>query len=118
MIIRRAFIGILAAAVLAGCAHAPSAQEFPPIVFVHGNGDTAALWQTTIWRFESNGWPRERLYAINVPYPLARDDDTQRSCASCSFRWKASSVGKRCSIEVIQYEKCCARQTRRRHVSE
>jgi pimeloyl-ACP methyl ester carboxylesterase len=77
MIIRRAFVGILAAAVLAGCAHAPSAQEFPPIVFVHGNGDTAALWQTTIWRFESNGWPRERLYAIDVPYPLARDDDTK-----------------------------------------
>ena len=31
----------------------------PPIVFVHGNGDTAALWMTTIWRFESNGWPRD-----------------------------------------------------------
>lgn len=47
----------------------------PPIVFVHGNGDTAALWQTTLWRFESNGWPRERLHAIDVPYPLARDAD-------------------------------------------
>jgi triacylglycerol lipase len=50
-------------------------QERPPIVFVHGNGDSAALWQTTLWRFESNGWPRERLHAIDVPYPLARDDD-------------------------------------------
>ncbi len=79
MIVRRAFIGFwtTALALLAGCALAPSAQEFPPIVFVHGNGDTAALWQTTIWRFESNGWPRERLYAIDVPYPLARDDDTK-----------------------------------------
>ena len=38
----------------------------PPIVFVHGNGDTAALWTTTIWRFESNGWPRERLHAIDL----------------------------------------------------
>ena len=47
----------------------------PPIVFVHGNGDTAALWMTTIWRFESNGWPRERLHAIDLPYPLARDLD-------------------------------------------
>jgi hypothetical protein len=28
-----------------------------------------------VWRFESNGWPRERLHAINLPYPLARDDD-------------------------------------------
>ena len=49
----------------------------PPIVFVHGNGDTAALWMTTIWRFESNGWPRERLHAIDMPYPLARDDDAK-----------------------------------------
>ena len=46
-------------------------------MFVHGNGDTAALWQTTLWRFESNGWPHERLHAIEVPYPLARDDDTK-----------------------------------------
>jgi len=49
---------------------------YPPIVFVHGNGDSAALWQTTVWRFESNGWPRERLFAFDQPMPLARDDDT------------------------------------------
>ena len=47
----------------------------PPIVFVPGNGDTAALWTTTLWRFESNGWPRDRMRAIEIPYPLARDDD-------------------------------------------
>ncbi len=47
----------------------------PPIVFVHGNGDTAALWITTLWRFESNGWPRDRLHAIHLPYPLARSLD-------------------------------------------
>lgn len=41
-----------------------SMADFPPIVFVHGNGDTAALWQSTLWRFESNGWPRSRLHAI------------------------------------------------------
>ncbi len=63
---------------LAGCAtKGPSLAEAPPIVFVHGNGDTAALWQTTVWRFESNGWPRERLHAIDVPYPLARDEDAK-----------------------------------------
>ena len=63
---------------LAGCAtRSPSLAEAPPIVFVHGNGDTAALWQTTVWRLESNGWPRERLHAINVPYPLSRDDDAK-----------------------------------------
>ncbi len=52
----------------------PSAQR-EPIVFVHGNGDSAALWQTTVWRFESNGWPRDRLFALEQPWPLARDDD-------------------------------------------
>ena len=47
----------------------------PPIVFVHGNGDTAALWVTSLWRFESNGWPRERLFALDAAYPLARTED-------------------------------------------
>ena len=69
-------LGLAAAAALAGCSSNPSAVDYPPIVFVHGNGDSAALWQTTMWRFESNGWPRDRLYAINVPYPSSRDDDT------------------------------------------
>ncbi len=53
----------------------PTATAWPPIVFVHGNDDTAALWITTLWRFESNGWPRERLHALHLPYPLARDSD-------------------------------------------
>ena len=55
----------------------PSLREAPPVVFVHGNGDSGASWLTTIWRFESNGWPRERLHAIELPYPLARDDDSK-----------------------------------------
>jgi triacylglycerol lipase len=59
----------------AGCQIMTPIDPFPPIVFVHGNGDTAALWMTTLWRFESNGWPRERLHAIHLPYPLARDLD-------------------------------------------
>ncbi|RZJ23399.1 MAG: twin-arginine translocation pathway signal, partial [Haliea sp.] len=59
---RRLFLGLAASALLAaGCATSPSLQEAPPIVFVHGNGDTAALWQSVAWRFESNGWPRARL---------------------------------------------------------
>lgn len=74
---RRDFIALSAAVLASACASGPSMTEMPPIVFVHGNGDTAGLWQTTIWRFESNGWPRERLHAIDVPYPLARDDDTR-----------------------------------------
>src|SRR5689334_20301856 len=79
----RRFVLWALAALLAGCAArppspaAPAADPYPPIVFVHGNGDTAALWITTLWRFESNGWPRERLHAIDLPYPLARDDDSK-----------------------------------------
>jgi triacylglycerol lipase len=52
-----------------------SPSQLPPILFVHGNGDTAGIWQTTLWRFESNGWASNRLHAIDVPFPLARDDD-------------------------------------------
>src|SRR5882757_7172747 len=57
---------------------APSAAagaEVPPILFVHGNGDHAALWITTLWRMESNGVARDRLFAINFTDPLARTDD-------------------------------------------
>lgn len=62
---------------LAACATTSPDAAHPPIVFVHGNGDSASIWQTTVWRFESNGWPSERLHAINLPYPLARDDDSK-----------------------------------------
>lgn len=75
---RRALL-LASAALLASCAQTGQAPapdlERPPIVFVHGNGDTAAQWHTTVWRFESNGWPRARLFAIDHPYPLARDAD-------------------------------------------
>jgi triacylglycerol lipase len=76
-------LGLATTAMLTACADTPSPSpsqppslaERPPIVFMHGNGDSSALWQTTIWRFESNGWPRDRLIAVDQPYPLARDDD-------------------------------------------
>jgi triacylglycerol lipase len=44
-----------------------------PIIFVHGNGDNSLLWTTTAWRFESNGWPRDRLFAFDMPLPVSRD---------------------------------------------
>lgn len=77
MMLHRRLLLVLAATglVLAGCATTPPSGEHPPIVFVHGNGDSASIWQSTVWRFESNGWPRERLHAIDLPYPLARDED-------------------------------------------
>lgn len=77
MIHRRSLAALLATTLLGACASAPPpAASFTPIVFVHGNGDSAALWTTTIWRWESNGWPRERLHAVDFPYPSARDDNT------------------------------------------
>ena len=56
---------------------APGAADVPPILFVHGNGDDAALWVTTLWRMESNGVVRDRMFAINFTDPLARADDTR-----------------------------------------
>ncbi|MFZ6649730.1 twin-arginine translocation pathway signal [Undibacterium sp. TJN25] len=74
-----AMLAMVTAMLLSACAmpaaNKPAADAAPPLVFVHGNGDTAALWQTTLWRYESNGWPRERLFAIDFPNPLARDED-------------------------------------------
>ncbi len=46
-----------------------------PILFVHGDGDQAPVWLTTLWRFESNGYRRDRLHAINFTDPKARDND-------------------------------------------
>ena len=76
---RRAALLVMAAPLLlAACASKPvPADPTPPIVFVHGRGDNAATWMPTIWRFESNGWPRERLHAVEFPYPTERDDDTK-----------------------------------------
>ncbi|MEJ5990702.1 alpha/beta fold hydrolase [Ramlibacter sp. PS3R-8] len=75
MTTRRAFLAASGAFALTACATNPFKNGYPPIVFVHGNGDSASIWQSTLWRFESNEWPRERLYAIDLPYPLARDVD-------------------------------------------
>ena len=54
-----------------------AAEPQQPILFVHGNGDSAALWYTTIWRFESNGYDPSLLFAIDFTHPSARSDDTR-----------------------------------------
>ncbi|MBA3478909.1 MAG: twin-arginine translocation pathway signal, partial [Lautropia sp.] len=86
MISRRTFLArvtalllVCGAAVLSGCATRSSGAESDhlPIVFVHGNGDSGALWQTTVWRFESNGWPTAKLHAPDLPFPMARDEDNR-----------------------------------------
>ncbi|OYU99966.1 MAG: twin-arginine translocation pathway signal, partial [Burkholderiales bacterium PBB5] len=97
---------LAAGALLAGCANAPApvapppaaGDAQPPIVFVHGNGDTAALWTNTLWRWESNGWPRARLHAVEFPNPGARDDDgvaqVGRSSADEQMRFLAAEIDK------------------------
>lgn len=96
---RLLLLGATAATLLTACATGPSATgPLPPIVFVHGNGDSAALWTTTLWRFESNGWPRDRLVAIDVPYPQARDDDGKpqegRSSTAENMQYLSAEVDK------------------------
>jgi hypothetical protein len=57
---------------------APAASgtiEIPPMLFAHGNGEQAPLWMTTLWRMESNGVSRDRMFAINFTDPSARADD-------------------------------------------
>ncbi len=88
----------LAALLLGACASAPQQidADHPPIVFVHGNGDSAALWMTTISLFESNGWPHERLFAFDLPYPNMRaaDDKPQegRTSSAEHMRFLAAQV--------------------------
>ena len=72
---RRAALAVLMGFAVLWAMPAMAADRDPPIVFVHGNGDTAGLWITTIWRFESNGYERSRLFAIDLKYPLARNVD-------------------------------------------
>ncbi|MGA7994998.1 MAG: hydrolase [Bradyrhizobium sp.] len=70
-------VGNFGFAALAQTTAAPNATEIPPVLFVHGNGDHAALWMTALWRMESNGVARDRMSAINFTDPLARADDTK-----------------------------------------
>ena len=95
---RHLVLGAAATTMLAACATTPLVDTTPPIVFVHGNGDTAALWTTTLWRFESNGWPRERLVAIDMPYPLSRDVDATpqegRSSTTESMQFLSAEVDR------------------------
>jgi pimeloyl-ACP methyl ester carboxylesterase len=60
-------MGLLLAILLAGGLRAQPV----PVVFVHGNGDHAGLWDTMRWRFESQGYPADRLFALSLPRPVA-----------------------------------------------
>jgi pimeloyl-ACP methyl ester carboxylesterase len=97
-IFRHSVRPLIIACMLLACGHIHAAEPQRPIVFVHGNGDTAGLWITTIWRFESNGYPRELLHAVDLRHPLARsvDDKPQagRSSTSDVMMQLADEVGR------------------------
>jgi len=81
----------------------------PPVVFVHGNGDSSALWINNIWRFEANGYKRGQLFAIDFAYPNARRDDSKPE----PFRSSAEDQMKELGAFVAQVVKA----TRRRKVA-
>jgi triacylglycerol lipase len=65
-------LAIVAAALLLLPMLSARAEEKPlPILFIHGNGDNAAVWMTTMWRFETNGYPPQMMEAVDLRYPLA-----------------------------------------------
>jgi triacylglycerol lipase len=79
MVLRRHLLALPLALLATGCANLAPAPQLPPIVFVHGNGDTAALWQTTVWRFE-------------IQWLAAR-----RACmrSTCPTRWRVTTTPRR-----------------------
>lgn len=81
----------------------------PPVVLVHGNGDSGALWINTIWRFEANGYKRNQLFAIDFTYPVALSDDSKVQ----PFRSSTAEAMKELAGFVARVKK----ETRRRKVA-
>jgi triacylglycerol lipase len=86
-----------------------SPEPAPPVVFVHGNGDSGALWINNIWRFESNGYKRGQLFAINLSYPNALANDSKAQ----PLRSSTEDAMKELAAYVAQVRK----ETRRRKVA-
>ena len=87
----------------------PAEPGLPPVVFVHGNGDSSALWINNIWRFEANGYRRNQLFAIDFAYPSARRDDAKPE----PFRSSTGDQMKELAAFVTQVRAA----TRRRRVA-
>ncbi len=81
----------------------------PPVVFVHGNGDSSALWINTLWRFEANGFKRNQLHAVDFVYPNARREDARPE----PFRSSTEDQTKQLAAAVAEVLKA----TRRRKVA-
>lgn len=73
----KAMTAALAIAAATAPGYAQDAGQQEPIVFVHGDSDTAGLWMVQMWRFESNGYPADMLHAVDLKHPQARSDDTK-----------------------------------------
>ena len=71
-----------------------AADNQPPIVFVHGDSDTAGLWMVQAWRLESNGYPRDHLYAVDIPHPSAQGDVNKAEPNRSSPKDAATAVAK------------------------
>jgi pimeloyl-ACP methyl ester carboxylesterase len=78
----------------------------PPVVFVHGNGDSSALWINNIWRFEANGYKRNQLFAVDFAHPSARRDDSRPA----PFRSSAEDQMKELGAFVAQVLKTARRR--------
>ena len=101
---RKSMVDIIRLAILTflvflsiGVNSAVAADTPRPILFVHDSGDSAALWYTTIWRFESNGYDPSLLFAIDFTHPRARSDDTKpqenRSSTADQLRELSAKIG-------------------------
>jgi pimeloyl-ACP methyl ester carboxylesterase len=75
-------------------------------VFVHGNGDSSALWINNFWRFEANGYKRNQLFAIDFAYPNARRDDAKPQ----PFRSSSEDQMKELAAFVTQVQKAARRR--------
>jgi pimeloyl-ACP methyl ester carboxylesterase len=85
---------------------APADTGPPVVVFVHGNGDSSALWINNIWRFEANGYKRNELFAIDFAYPSARREDAKPEL----FRSSAEEQMKELAAYVAQVLKTTRRR--------
>ncbi|MEC5292986.1 alpha/beta fold hydrolase [Aurantimonas sp. C2-6-R+9] len=123
----RTMLAVLAASLAASAARAAgenAAGSTPPIVFVHGEGDSAAFWMPVLWRFESNGYPADRLFAADIDHPSARTDDTvaeeNRSSSEEAARSLARTVERALTtsgaekVAIVAHSRGC--QTARNYV--
>jgi triacylglycerol lipase len=63
LILAALFLAVLSLGLFASPGRPSSASHVDPILFVHGYTSNAATWNTTIARFQADGWEANRLFA-------------------------------------------------------